>query len=210
MKAIRLIKNILPNLRYFLIFQNQTQYPLHKSFIQPINQSTHKPFKMTSFRIRPRFQVTVPNTPTQVEEGFKIRLAQPACPCIGRVIPGHTVLKIPAESQHYWSPQLDLSIEPHEEGTLIRGLYGPNPSVWFMFAFGYGAVAILGMFIAIIGFSQVSLGNNAPVLWALPVLGGIAIGLYIASQIGQKLGAEQTFTLHHFFEETIHARVHIT
>lgn len=153
--------------------------------------------------------MTIQDKPEQVEANIKNQLAQPGCPCIGRVIPGHIVLKIPTELQHYWSPQLDLSIEPHEEGTLIRGLYGPNPSVWVMFAFGYGAIAILAMFIAIIGFSQVSLGGNAPILWALPVLGGIAIGLYVASQIGQKLGAEQTFTLHHFFEEAIDAKVHI-
>jgi hypothetical protein len=38
----------------------------------------------------------------------------------------------------------------------------------------------------------------------------IAVILYVFSQVGQKLGAEQTFTLHHFFEEVVHQKVHIS
>ncbi|HMO38132.1 MAG TPA: hypothetical protein PKC76_01025 [Saprospiraceae bacterium] len=162
---------------------------------------------MTSFRIRPRFQVVVPDEPAVVIEKLVAALAQPDSPCTGRAIPGHAVLTMPAEAQHFWSPQLDLSIEAHQEGTLIRGLYGPNPEVWLLFAFGYGIVGVLGLFISIFGFTRVGLGLEAPVLWVLPVLGAAALALYIASQLGQKLGAEQTFTLHHFFEKTVAAKV---
>ncbi len=164
---------------------------------------------MTSFRIRPRFQVIAKNKPEGVEAELRARLAKEDCPCAGRVITGHAILKIPPNKQHFWSPQLDLSLESHEQGTLIRGLYGPDPNVWVLFTFGYGAVGILALFISIFGFTRVSLGLNAPILWVLPGLGAIAVALYIASQIGQKLGAEQTFTLHHFFEETIREKVHI-
>lgn len=164
---------------------------------------------MTSFRIRPRFQMIATDSPPTLESRLKERLAQPGSPCMGRVIPGHAVLKIPVAERHFWSPQLDLSLEPHESGTLIRGLYGPDPSIWVLFAFGYGAIATLSLFISIFGFTRLSLGLEAPILWALLALGVCALGLYIASQIGQKLGAEQTFTIHHFFEETVGNRVHI-
>jgi hypothetical protein len=40
-------------------------------------------------------------------------------------------------------------------------------------------------------------------------LGGLAI-LYFVAQTGQKMGAEQTFQLHHFFEESIGETVHIS
>lgn len=164
---------------------------------------------MTSFRIRPRFEVLLQAPPKTVEERMRLRLASAKDVCSGTVIPGHIVLKIPLADQHFWSPQLSLNLEEHEGGTLVSGLYGPNPSVWVLFTFGYGTVGILALFISIFGFSQLSLGMNAAILWVLPVLGAIAIGLYAASQIGQKLGAEQTFLLHHFFEEALNIKVHI-
>lgn len=158
---------------------------------------------MTSFRIRPRFQIVSPDSEADIAQLLKNRVQQGECACRVSIIPGFIVLKIPADQRHYWSPQLSLSLEPSDEGTLIRGLYGPNPTIWAMFAFLYAGIGLLALFIMIIGFSAKSLGNSAPILWALPVLGGVAALLYVFAQTGQKLGAEQTFTLHRFFEETV-------
>ena len=36
-----------------------------------------------------------------------------------------------------------------------------------------------------------------------------ALVLYLVAQFGQKIGAEQMFTLHHFFEDSIGHRIHI-
>jgi hypothetical protein len=41
------------------------------------------------------------------------------------------------------------------------------------------------------------------------LLGGLVI-LYFIAQTGQKMGVEQTFQLHHFFEESIGETVHIS
>jgi len=158
---------------------------------------------MTSFRIRPRFQIVSPESEAELVQRLRQRVAEGECACRVSIIPGFIVLKIPADARHYWSPQLSLSLEETEEGTLIRGLYGPNPTIWAMFAFLYGAIGLLALFIGIVGLSAKSLGNPAPVLWALPVLGVAAVVLYVIAQTGQKLGAEQTFTLHHFFESTV-------
>ena len=158
---------------------------------------------MTSLRIRPRFNQILSETPNSVEERMKLKLKEPENDCVGRVIPGFIILKIPHKERHYWSPQLSLSLEEHEDGTLIRGLYGPNPTVWAMFTFGYSALGIIALFIAIIGSSKVSLGLDAPILWVLPVLAGLALILYFVAQTGQKIGVEQTFTIHHFYEEAI-------
>ena len=164
---------------------------------------------MTSLRIRPRFKQIIPEPPEKVVEKMKLKLKEPDIDCVGRVIPGFITLRIPIPERHYWSPQLSLSLEEHEEGTLVRGLYGPNPTVWAMFTFGYSAIALIALFIAIIGFSKRSLGMEAPILYALPVLGGLAIVMYFIAQTGQKLGVEQTFTIHHFYEETMGTKVHI-
>ena len=164
---------------------------------------------MTSFRVRPRFQQVSVSSINEIQEKVRQHLNQPEADCVGRIIPGHIVLTVPEEDLHFWSPRLSLSLEEDEEGTLIRGLYGPAPSIWLMFAFGYGLLSFLIMVIGIIGFSRLSLGLSAPILWVLPFLVGGLILLYIVAQVGQKIGVEQTFTLHHFFEEAIDEKIHI-
>lgn len=164
---------------------------------------------MSSFRIRPRFKRIVDYTPERVAELFEQGLARPDAPCEGTVNPGHITLRIPEEEQHYWSPQLAIAYEACEEGTEIRGLYGPKPAVWSAFFYGYAIIALLSLFLSMWGFSLMMLGKPAPQLWGLLGLGAGALALYLIAQTGQKVGAEQTFTLHHFFEETVGERVHI-
>lgn len=164
---------------------------------------------MSSFRIRPRFQRTVYYEPRRVEEMFRNRLARPDAPCIGTVIEGHITLRIPPEEQHYWSPQLSLSFEASEEGTEINGIYGPHPSVWSAFFYGYAAIGLLFLFVSVWACALWMLKKDASIAWGMPVLAGLAVVLYMVAQGGQKVGAEQTFTLHHFFEETVGEKAHI-
>jgi hypothetical protein len=167
---------------------------------------------MTSIRIRPRFKDTYSLTPRELEELVRAKVKEPDCPCTAKIIPGFINLRILEKEQHFWSPQLSLSFELDEEGekTIIRGLYGPNPTVWAIFTFGYGAISILALFLGFYGFSQFSLGQDSSILWSLPILGVAAIILYLVAQFGQKLGVEQTFTLHHFFEELVGHRIHLS
>lgn len=165
---------------------------------------------MTSFRIRPRFRVTVPMMPEDIKNRFREKLAMPECPCEASFFPQHIVLRLPEEARHLWSPKLEISLEPSEEGTLIRGLYGPSQQVWTFFTIGYGAIGVLALFITIIGTSQLMLDLPGHILWVLPFLGGVALFLYLLSQTGQKLGAEQTFTLHHFFEHTLELKTPVS
>ena len=77
------------------------------------------------------------------------------------------------------------------------------PNVWTLFAMSYLAISVLLVFISIIGSSQYTLGHDAKILWALPFLLILGISLYIVSQLGQKLGAAQTYAIHYFFEDAI-------
>ncbi len=166
---------------------------------------------MTSFRIRPRFRLVSPLSPTEITDRMKEALSQSSdlCDCAGVVIPGHITLKIKANELHFWSPQLDITLEPEGEGTLVRGLYGPNPSIWALIAFGYLVLGVVLMFLLIIGFSAYSLGEPITILWGVPAVLLAGLGLYFISQLGQKLGAEQTFILHHFFERIINQKIGI-
>ena len=96
------------------------------------------------------------------------------------------------------------------DGTQVRGLYGPNPSIWGIFFLSYSALSIIGLFAGMVVLSQYMLKIDTPLWWVAPLclaLGGL---LYIIAQTGQKIGAEQMFSLHHFYEETLGKRVHIS
>ena len=117
----------------------------------------------------------------------------------------HIFIKLPKSEQHFWSPQLHLEIdELDENSSTIRGLFGPNPTVWTMFMFFHFIVA--GLFI---GF-----GTWAYTNWALKTDYTIQISamllmivcwlaLYFIGRLGKKAGTEQMQLLHGFMRDTL-------
>ncbi len=163
---------------------------------------------MTSIRIRPRFKYYSLLSSTEIQEKIKTALLhEDRCMAITRT--NYVVIQIKPQHYHYWSPQLMLSLEPSEEGTLVRGLYGPSPSIWLLFTFGYALIGFVAMIVLIIGTSRWSLGMAAPIFWLMPILGLVAVGIYVLAQIGQKLGAEQLYVIHHFLENALNERVQV-
>jgi len=169
---------------------------------------------MTSFRIRPRFKKETDLTEQQIRENITKAIERTNAKCsISGNIPGYITIRIKPEDRHFWSPQLNITIEEKEDEThinLIRGLYGPNPQVWAFIFFSYAVLGVAAFFILMMGFSQWSLGKSADILWGVPVVAILAFGLYIISQFGQKLGVDQTYTIHHVFEEALHSNVKIS
>lgn len=163
---------------------------------------------MSSFRIRPRFKHQI--------AGEKDALENRICEALKEQkqfsslqLPGHIYVKIHPAHQHFWSPQLHLTFDQDNDHVIIRGLYGPNPSVWAVFFFGYVILGLLACFIAVWGFSVWSLGKEADILWGLPILMLMASILYLASQFGQKMAAQQMYDIHHFYENLTQDRVEV-
>ncbi len=165
---------------------------------------------MSSFRIRPRFKHLVDKKAEKVEETIMKSVEKTDDVYAEGFLQGHANIRIPAAERHYWSPQLHISTEQTEEGTIIRGLYGPNPTVWGLFFFGYVSLGILFFFAGFWGLTKWNLGQPAGVLWTLPILAGAALLLYIIAQMGQKIGAEQMYRLHHFYEAIFKDKVKIS
>ena len=156
---------------------------------------------MSSFRIRPRFKEQL----TLTKDSFKHKINESlenTSDCVGLISESYCVLKIPTDERHYWSPQLTITIEEEEEEDhiTVRGLYGPKPSVWAVFFMSYAALGVLALFVGVFGLSQIMLEKPAPILWLIPAFGLIAAILYLVAQGGQKIGAEQMFRIHHFYE----------
>jgi len=165
---------------------------------------------MSGFRIRPHFRQTVDWGVEVAQDHLVSRLHKEGGRCVVLNFPGYVTLRIPDQDQHFWSPQLSLSLEPTEDGrTLIQGIYGPNTNVWSIFLYGYLLVGTMGLFAGVFGFSQWIIGNRPWGLWILGFLLGCAALLYLVAQLGQKLGARQTFELHQEFESAIGRTVDI-
>jgi hypothetical protein len=160
---------------------------------------------MSSFRVRPKFEMesnkTIEEIITIIKEKLKINTHH----LHGQAMHDHITIRVNQSHRHYWSPQLSVQLyrEPEDKVTRLVGVYGPMPNVWTLFTLVYLAVGVLFVFISIIGFSQKALGNSSSILYVLPILVAVALTMYIISQMGQKLGAAQTYAIHYFFEEAL-------
>jgi hypothetical protein len=159
---------------------------------------------MSSFRIRPRFTQTVDldleQTRARIVDGLTAHDKRFEVKCF----PGYITLRIPEQDRHFWTPRLTLSLyEAAEGGTRIEGIYGPNANVWSIFLYGYLFIGSAGLFAGIFGFCQWMIGIQVWGLWLLALLISLAATLYFIAQLGQKLGAWQTFLLHQAYETVI-------
>ncbi len=165
---------------------------------------------MTSFRVRPRFKHPTDKSSNEIFTSIQKKLDLETAEVSGIVHEPHATLRIVHRHQHFWSPQLALYYDDMPEGKYLRGRYGPHPTIWVFFTMGYAIIGLLLFFAATVGFVRMSLKLSFDILWALPILLIAAVVLYLVAQTGQKMGVEQTFTLHHFVEESIGEKIHIS
>ena len=151
--------------------------------------------------VRPRFLIETKLTIAEIEELLKAELKKQNYPCYGSVAYGYSVIKISKKMQHFWSPQLSLSMEQEVEKTTIRGLYGPKPSVWTMIMFLYAILGFSTLIVTMVGLTKLSLEKPAEILWFAPIGLLLILLTYIASTNGKKLGKDHLQILHHFFEK---------
>ena len=165
---------------------------------------------MSSFRIRPQFSQLLDLGVEEARERIADRVEVEGGRCEVKSFPGFICLRIPEQDRHFWSPRLNLNLEPVEDGkTLVEGTYGPNANVWSLFLYGYLVSGSIGLFSGILGSCQWWIGHLPWGLWIFGTMVAVAVGLYVFAQFGQKLGARQTFLLHQIYESAMGATVEI-
>lgn len=118
--------------------------------------------------------------------------------CHGIMSGNHAELLIDIGERHFWSPWLSVDLLPDAAGTRIKCRYGPHPSLWTAIASLYAFLAFVALAGAVFGGTQALLGHPPMGLLAIPVALVLAAALYIGSQIGQRLGADQMQILDDF------------
>ena len=157
---------------------------------------------MFSLRVRPRIKFYSERSITHVIECFHDTVESKEFQLDGTFLKSSIIIKIPDEIVHYWSPELQLEVSEnpfkddefteHPEKTIVRGFVGPKSTVWTLFMFFYIAFGALVLGGLIYGSSQQMLDMTVTGYW-YGLLGGLGLFFtFVASQIGQKMGEEQT------------------
>src|SRR5690606_11188217 len=85
--------------------------------------------------LRPRFKFEKNQTNEELLSLFDKAKKEQSNFIVSRM-DNHVFIRLPKHKQHFWSPQLHLEIdEIDSKKSTIRGLFGPNPTVWTMFMF---------------------------------------------------------------------------
>lgn len=165
---------------------------------------------MSSFRLRPRFSHVIDLDVDAARDLIVAHARTQADRCDVKSFPGYVSLHVIEKDTHYWSPWLSLSLEPEGAGkTRVEGTYGPSTNVWSAFLYGYLLVGSAGLFSGLLGACQAWLGMQPWGLWIATLMLLIAVGMHLSAQLGQKIGAQQTFLLHQIYETAVRQSIPI-
>lgn len=156
-----------------------------------------------NLNIRPRIRQTIPLSQKELEERFQLAAASQDLIKATPFVMGHSTFKINQQRSSYWTPELHISLEETEEGTIIRGLFGPKPQVWTLFVLFYSIIGLAITIIGLYGLSLLFIENDAPILWTVPILVLLLLSIYATSWYGKKLGSHEIELLSKFFNKTL-------
>ena len=151
---------------------------------------------------RPRFEMQTEVTALEVAQAVKDALSDQTI-IAGRVRSDFIHLHHRSDLMEIWSPHMTASLEEDQGHCLIRGHYGPAPSLWTLFVFGYTALGLAAMIIGIIGFANKSLGEPYWILWLLPLIILGMIGMYLVSRFGQQRSSHQIHEIHEILQQAV-------
>jgi hypothetical protein len=165
---------------------------------------------MLNFRVRPRIRRFSTLPIETILAQFQAVLDKNEFPVKGRIVQQHVSIKLANKDQHFWSPELsievsenhlqDLFAEAKDKPTLVRGFVGPKSTVWTLFIFFYIAFGLLALFAAMWGGSQWMLDMPQTGFWYMSVALLTILVTFIGTQIGQRIGDDQTNLLLEVFE----------
>jgi hypothetical protein len=152
--------------------------------------------------VRPRFELQIASDPDSLMEGLRDRL--PSCPnCTGVSVGRHAELFVPEADRRLWSPWLSVTADEGDGGAVLRGRFAPHPNVWTFYLFLSFALGFALLVGTTWGYAQWATETTPWALIVVPLVMVLGVALYLASQIGQRLGSEQMIQLRAALEELI-------
>jgi hypothetical protein len=152
--------------------------------------------------LRPRFRVSLRTNLENLEAIFDTATSNSF---VIKRLDEHIFVKFRKAEITFWSPQLHLELSSYEEGVSnIRGVFGPNPTLWTFFMFLHFGVGTLFIILGIFAYSNYSLGKDIT-LWSLGMFFLVVIwfALYAFGRLGRAKGKGQMEQLKQFVRDTI-------
>ena len=156
-------------------------------------------------QLRLRFYKDVPEAVTEIRSKFEqFKTACPADYSI-KVNDTHIWFHIVGAQKQYYSPHLHLQLEEHREsGTHIRGLFGPDPTLWTLFMFLHFVVAGIFLIFGMMAYSNYSM--KLPIFWNILTMGimvGVWFMLYVVARQIRERGLDQMHELEALMEKAL-------
>ena len=160
-----------------------------------------------SIRSRPRFKIFTDISRENYTEQLKQFLAEKSENYSGNINNEAAIINVKTDNNPYWKPCLALrtEIDPDENKTVIRGIFGPTAAVWTFFMFLNFIFWILWMVFITIWFVEKQIkSNDYP--WALSasfIILFLLLSTFAAARIGKIRAKKEMQKLREFAEESI-------
>jgi len=147
--------------------------------------------------MRPTFDLAPDLSPEEAAHRLATIIGAGDGPIVGETVGNHLMLAIRRRDRHVFSPWLTIEVrraaEPPDEpsSTALHARFHPHPSLWTAFMMGYLALATIASFGAIFAGCQLVLDSTPWAGWTVPACALVAGAMWVGSQVGQRLGAEQ-------------------
>lgn len=160
---------------------------------------------LDKIRSRPRFKMYTAIPKEKIIKDIQKSLRAMPKDFTGNINSEVATIQVKSEDSPYWKPNLALRIGIEDEKTVIRGIFGPNTSIWTFFMFLYFVFSILWMTFFTMFFVENQINSNE-FPWALPAsffMLFCIVGTYFASRFGQKKAKSEMEKLRDFAEKVL-------
>jgi len=154
-------------------------------------------------RMRPEFEIPVPDDGLAVLRRLRERLVDPETEMIGQVRGRHAFVRLPDEERSLLSPHLNLELRDTPSGTFLHGRFSPRPNVWTGFMAVFFFLGMVGLSGLVWGLAQMMLDGPTWTMWSAPVSLGLIAFIYGAAFIGQGLSNDEMYALRVFVDVAI-------
>ncbi len=155
-------------------------------------------------RTRPRFKMIAILSAEDYTSRIKSYLDEHRDQFTGTINREGATISVKNDSDAYYKPYLTLRASEEEGQTVIRGIFGPSPSVWTFFMFQYFILSILLMVFLTLYFVGFQIKSDE-YHWGLAasfVVLLLFLVLYLAARYGQKKGKDEMEQLRIFAIES--------
>ena len=154
--------------------------------------------------LRPRFKINIPRYNEAILSDFQNAKATQSEFIVIRV-EEHVFIRFPKDKQHFWSPQLHLEIhEIDKNSSTVRGLFGPNPTIWTLFMFLHFLIGCLFIAFSIWTYTNWSLEQNLTIPASLSILMVLIwVTLYFAGSYGKATSINDMRLLSDFMHQIL-------